>query len=92
MWGYGYTSYNASDAIKQARCNIPDYDRCIAIGGVGAEHVCKRGFGSLHSGNSQQVLLADGGVASVSSDVDLNIWAAAATIQGEENGLDLERN
>jgi prepilin-type N-terminal cleavage/methylation domain-containing protein len=92
MWGYGYTSYNASDAIKQARCNIPDYDRCAAIGGVGDIHVCKRGFGALHAGNTQNVVLADGGVASVASDVDLNIWAAAATIQGEENGLDLERN
>jgi hypothetical protein len=92
MWGYGYTSYNASNAIKQARCNIPDYDRCNAIGGVGDIHVCKRGFGSLHAGNSQQVLLADGGVSSVASEVDLNIWAAAATIQGQESGIDLPRD
>jgi prepilin-type N-terminal cleavage/methylation domain-containing protein len=91
MWGYGYTSYNASDATKQVRSNIPDYDKCRATPGVGAEHICKRGFGSLHVGNSLQTLMADGGVTSVSADIDLNIWAAAATIQGEEAGVDLER-
>lgn len=83
LWAYAYTSYNQSSAFPESRTLIPDYERCIDIGGGGA-HTCKRGWGSLHAGGVIQFVFCDGSVHSVSQAVDLDIYTATATIQNEE--------
>ncbi|MBI2481634.1 MAG: DUF1559 domain-containing protein, partial [Planctomycetia bacterium] len=62
FWSYTYTSYNQSTVVVgEPRQLIPDYNRCVAIGGRGGDNTCKRGWGSLHPG-ALQFALADGSV------------------------------
>lgn len=80
FWAYTYTSYNQSDVtINQPRIFIPDYQKCVSIGGVGGSNPCKRAFASFHPG-SLQWALADGSVRGVSENTDVNILAALAAI------------
>lgn len=83
FWAYTYTSYNQSSFTPERRTLIPDYDRCVAIGGAGGSNSCKRGFGSLHVGG-MQVLLADGSSRYLSENIDLNLYVKLATIGGQE--------
>lgn len=96
FWGYSYTSYNQSSiVIGQPRTLLPDYNRCVAIGGRGGSNACKRGFGSLHPG-VVQFLLADASVRPISVTVNMGVSGndppatnmgvlpALATIQGGE--------
>jgi prepilin-type N-terminal cleavage/methylation domain-containing protein/prepilin-type processing-associated H-X9-DG protein len=88
FWAYSYASYHIGTAINQSRSMLPDYDRCVAIGGTGADDVCKRGFGALHPGG-MNAGMCDGSVRFLPSTVDLNIWTAVATIAGGEATGDL---
>ena len=73
FWAYTYTSYNKSTVtVGQSRTLLPDYDRCVKIGGAGAEDPCKRGWGSLHIGVLQYAF-ADGSVRAISNSVDMGI-------------------
>ena len=84
FWAYTYTSYNQSSiTFDQPRVLIPDYNRCVSIGGVGGSNACKRGWGSFHPG-SLQYCLADGSVRNVAENTDINILARLATINGNE--------
>jgi Tfp pilus assembly protein PilE len=84
FWAYSYTSYNSSDIHPdQPRTLLPDYDRCVAIGGPGGADSCKRGFGSLHTGGIQ-FLLCDGSVRFISVNISSNIIGGLATIGGNE--------
>ena len=83
MWAYAYTSYNQSSAFFESRTLLPDYLGCFAIGGGGI-HTCKRGWGSLHTGNLLQFVYCDGSVHSLSQNIDMDIFVAGGTIQGEE--------
>lgn len=82
FWAYGYTSYNQSSAFMESRTLLPDYDACINIGG-GGEHTCKRAWGSLHAANVLNAVMADGSVTSITPDIALQAWVAAATINGQ---------
>jgi len=85
FWAFAYTSYNQSSAVAQRRALIPDYDKCIEIGGTGAEGPCKRGFGSMHSGGGMNALKVDGSVTFLAAQtMDLDLWMALATIAGGE--------
>jgi prepilin-type N-terminal cleavage/methylation domain-containing protein len=86
LWAYAYTSYNQSGAFPESRILIPDYERCIAIGGGGI-HTCKRAWGSLHAGGQIQFVYCDGSVRSVDQDIDMNIFVTEATIQDEGSPL-----
>ena len=83
-WAYAYTSYNQSGAFPESRTLISDYDRCQEIGGGGV-HTCKRAWGSLHAGGIIQFVLCDGSVHGVNTNIDTDIFIAAATIQSEES-------
>jgi prepilin-type N-terminal cleavage/methylation domain-containing protein len=83
MWVYAYTSYNQSSVIKHPSALIPDYARCVTIPGADIDD-CKRAFGSLHSSGSIQFVRCDGSGAAVSPEIDLDLWGALGTIQGEE--------
>jgi prepilin-type N-terminal cleavage/methylation domain-containing protein/prepilin-type processing-associated H-X9-DG protein len=86
FWGYAYTSYNQSSiTIGQSRTLLPDFDQCVAIGGLGGSNVCKRGWGSLHGGGRINFVMCDGSVRSISTSVDVNrVLPAMATIAGGE--------
>lgn len=87
MWAYAYTSYNQSSAFLESRTLIPNYLLCFH-GGVGIPnagiHTCKRGWGSLHEGNRMQFVYCDGSVHTISPDIEMAIFVAGGTIQGEE--------
>jgi prepilin-type processing-associated H-X9-DG protein len=86
FWAYSYTSYNQSSVtIGQTRTLLPDFDQCVAIGGLGGSNVCKRGWGSLHGGGRINFVMCDGSVRSVSPSVDVNfVLPSMATIAGGE--------
>ena len=85
FWAYTYTSYNQSAVVlpPQSRQLLNDFDRCVAIGGVGDSNPCKRAWGSFHTGVIN-FALADGSVRAISTNVDMNKLAAMATIAGNE--------
>jgi prepilin-type N-terminal cleavage/methylation domain-containing protein len=85
FWAYSYGSYNKSDAVPESRTLLPDYDRCAAIGGMGAAQACSRGWGSFHPGIVQFVM-CDAAVRPVPVAADMLIFAEAATIAGMEKG------
>lgn len=86
FWAYAYTSYNqASITIGQTRCLLPDFDACVATGGLGGSNPCKRGWGSLHGGGRINFVMCDGSVRSISSSIDVNfVLPSMATIAGGE--------
>lgn len=79
LWAYGYTSYNQSSTFVESRTLIPDYERCVEIGGGGA-NTCKRAWGSLHAGGLIQFAYGDGSVHGVHPEVDVNVFALWAAI------------
>ncbi|MGH7201529.1 MAG: DUF1559 domain-containing protein [Planctomycetaceae bacterium] len=84
FWSYSYTSYNQSSiTVGQSRTLLADYDRCVDIGGAGGSNPCKRGFGSFHEGVIT-FLMGDGSVRNISVNINLDILAALASIQGGE--------
>ena len=97
FWAYSYTSYNQSSiTVGQPRIFIPNYTRCVRVGGRGGSNVCKRGWGGLHPG-SHMFCLADGSVRAIARTVDLGVGRnntrvrsmgvlpALASIQGGES-------
>jgi prepilin-type N-terminal cleavage/methylation domain-containing protein/prepilin-type processing-associated H-X9-DG protein len=94
FWAYTYTSYNQSSVVVhtnyptnltggQSRQLLNDYNRCVAIGGVGTSNPCKRAFASMHAGGINW-LFGDGSIRSISTGVDMSVLAALATIAGGE--------
>ena len=83
FWAYAYTSYNQSSGFFESRTLLADYVRCQEIGGGGV-HTCKRAWGSLHEGQIVQFVRCDGSVTVISANADMNVFAAACTIAGEE--------
>lgn len=83
FWAYTYTSYNQSSFVPQRRALIPDYDRCVAVGGAGGSNTCKRGWGSMHVGG-MQVLLGDGSCRFMSDNIDLDLFVKLGTVGGGE--------
>jgi prepilin-type N-terminal cleavage/methylation domain-containing protein/prepilin-type processing-associated H-X9-DG protein len=83
FWGYTYTSYNQSEPTNQSRILGNSYSKCAAGPGPGEDNVCKRGFGSNHSGGLN-FAFADGSVHFVSYGIDINLLCALATMSGGE--------
>ncbi len=81
FWAYTYTSYNQSTVVPQSRTFIVDYERCVAIGGLGGSNPCKRGWGSSHP-NGINFLFCDSSVRFVRPLADMLLFAAQATIEG----------
>ena len=83
FWAYTYTSYNKSETVPQSRTLLADYDRCLAVGGRGGSNPCKRGWGSTHRGGLHFVNL-DVSTRWVESDIDVEVFAAAGSMGGDE--------
>jgi hypothetical protein len=91
LWAYAYTSFNQSSGIPESRTLIPDYQLCSNLPGGGCDGPdnCKRAWGSFHAGGIFQNVFCDGAVRSISEDVDVAVFVASCTIQGEEGGESL---
>jgi type II secretory pathway pseudopilin PulG len=83
FWAYSYGYFSLSAATPQARTLLGDYDACRAAGGPGNDKPCKRGWGSLHCGGINFVLCG-GSVHFLSTSIDMDLFAALATIAGGE--------
>ena len=91
-WAYAYTSYNQSSALLESRTLIPDYDRCVAVGGAGGSESCKRSWGSLHAGGVIQFAYGDGSVRTMTPDIDMLQFAAWSAIADEGAGFEAPPN
>jgi prepilin-type processing-associated H-X9-DG protein len=85
FWAYTYTSYNQSSISTFSGMLTNRYNECAArMVALGRDdNICKRGFGSSHT-NGLNFVMADGSVRFVNYGVDMNMLAAAATMQGGE--------
>lgn len=90
FWAYGYASYSQSDAFPESRTFIADLDKCESLGGGGI-FTCLRAWGALHAGGLMQFASCDGSVRTVTPEVDVERFAAAATIANAE-ALNLDAN
>jgi len=83
FWAYTYASYNESSISTESRILNSDYVKCVVTGGQGGPHMCKRSFGSFHTGG-MNFLFCDGSVKFIRNQVDMNLLAFMATISGGE--------
>ncbi len=83
FWAYSYTSYNKSCVYPQTRILLADYGRCVEAGGPGGFDPCKRAWGSLHPGGLH-FSFGDGSVRFLDTSIDMEVFAAMATMAGEE--------
>ncbi|MEZ6069085.1 MAG: DUF1559 domain-containing protein [Pirellulales bacterium] len=83
FWAYSYAHYSLSSVSTQRRTLMGDYDACVASGGYGGSLPCRRGWGSLHAGVINFVF-CDASVHPINVDVDMEVLAAMATIDGGE--------
>lgn len=83
FWAYSYAHYTLSAATPQSRTLLGDYDECFQLGGAGKSEPCKRGWGSYHS-QCLHFLLCDGSARSISTSIDMELFAQMATVQGGE--------
>jgi prepilin-type processing-associated H-X9-DG protein len=81
FWAYSYTSYNKSEVVPETRTMFSDYDRCVQFGD---SNPCKRAWGTAHSNGTIQFAYTDGHVSSIPPSVDMQAFAAAASINGQE--------
>jgi len=91
FWAYEYTSFAMSDVCilpPQSRQMLNDFDACtnaLPAGFTNGNNPCKRGIASFHTG-VVMFALADGSVRGISTNVDMVLLAAMATIaNGEVN-------
>ena len=75
--------YSLGSIMYESRLCLPDYNLCGNIPGVDGVNACKRSLASLHPGGINFVL-ADGATRFVSTDTDMNVLAAMATIANRE--------
>jgi len=83
LWAYSYGFYSLSAVTPQRRTLWGDYERCRCERDVGRAEPCQRAWGSPH-GDVINFLYCDTTVRPVDLNVDLELLAATATIEGEE--------
>jgi prepilin-type N-terminal cleavage/methylation domain-containing protein/prepilin-type processing-associated H-X9-DG protein len=90
FWAYTYASYNQSSIGLESRLltnryglSSTDTSGCYGQPGLYGDQMCKRAFGSNHTGGLNFVM-CDGSVRFVSYNVDMNLLANMATIEGGE--------
>lgn len=81
FWAYGYTSYNKSEVVPESRSMFSNYEQCRKFG---EENVCKRAWGTAHTNGSIMFAFVDGSVRAIEAATDMNVFAAQASINGQE--------
>ena len=84
FWAYTYASYNQSSVTVESRTLTNNLAKCRATPGLQGDQLCKAAFGSNHT-NGLNFVFCDGSVKFVSYNVDINLLANTATIQGGES-------
>jgi len=82
LWCYAYTSYSQSSGVNRPWTLHTDYNACVPLDG--GNHNCKRSWGSLHAGDLIQFARCDGSVTAINQNIDMTMFVAMTTIQGEE--------
>jgi len=82
LWCYAYTSYSQSSGVNRPWTLHNDYNACVPLDG--GQHNCKRSWGSLHAGDLIQFARCDGSVTAINQNIDMTMFVAMTTIQGEE--------
>jgi len=85
FWAYTYASYNQSSVTIESRTLTNSYQKCANAPGLWQDQTCKAAFGSNHP-SGLNFVFCDGSVKFVSYNVDINLLANTATIQGGEQG------
>ena len=78
-----YKDPNCTNANDMSAQFDPDFDKCTANTTV--QYTCYHAFSGIHAGGTMNFCYCDGSVRTISSDVDLKAFAAAATAGGDEN-------
>jgi prepilin-type N-terminal cleavage/methylation domain-containing protein len=96
FWAYTYASYNQSSINPESRQlnykygnatpPLPNGTGCAGSPGLYGDQMCKRGFGALHPGVINFVL-ADGSLKFISTNVDITLLRAMASIEGGESQI-----
>lgn len=82
-WAYSYCSYNKSSAHIDPHIFMRDFDACAREVNYDLNIVCKHGWSSFHPGGMHFVH-CDGSAHFQTDDIDLELFAAQATIAGGE--------
>ena len=88
FWAFTYASYNQSSFLPESRVLNVSYNKCwrpngVTVGGLGGDNPCKRGWGSNHP-SGLNIVLCDGSTRFLAYNVDINLVASLATIEGGE--------
>jgi prepilin-type N-terminal cleavage/methylation domain-containing protein/prepilin-type processing-associated H-X9-DG protein len=81
FWADTYNIYSLSFACPESRTLLGDYQACLDVGG--ADVPCKYGWGSPHPGVIN-FALCDGSVRAISTNIDMSLFMALATVAGGE--------
>lgn len=82
-WAYSYGQYNKGAAHSNALTFLRDIDTCLRKAGGNDRLACYHGWSSFHPGGMHFVH-CDGSAYFQTDDIDLELFAAAATIAGED--------
>ena len=83
FWASSWRNHNLAMAMTNSFNRLADYDRCVDIGGD--VFVCRRSFGSFHSGGVMNFVMCDGSARALPDDIDGDVFVAAATVNNSEN-------
>lgn len=78
-----YKDPNCTNANDMAAQFDPDFDKCTTNTAV--QYTCYHAFSGIHAGGTMNFCYCDGSVQTISGDVDLKVFAAAATTSGDES-------
>jgi prepilin-type processing-associated H-X9-DG protein len=98
-WGYTFYGMNLGTVTLPLNCYTdpefcttdttylnaqfdPDFDKCSVTPNV--NYTCYHAFSGIHAGGTMNFCYCDGSVQTIGSDVDLKIFAGAATASGNE--------
>ena len=83
FWAFSFNLYSLSTASTSSASLLPDYTACVnSLQGADA-WPCKYGWGSNHP-STNNVVMGDGSVRGVSTNIDLSVFQYLCTIAGGE--------
>jgi prepilin-type N-terminal cleavage/methylation domain-containing protein/prepilin-type processing-associated H-X9-DG protein len=83
FWAFTYASYNQSSVTVESRTLTNEFQKCARSPGLRGDQLCKAAWGSNHA-SGLNFVFCDGSVKFISYNIDVNLLANTATIQGGE--------
>ena len=84
FWADSFNLYSLSAMYKNSASLMNDYDLCVKTLAPLDPAPCKYGWGSFHGGGVINFVFCDGHVTTITPNIDLNVFAALATIANGE--------